>query len=208
MSLYGFFNRKSWGYQNCWGNKVSPQIWMSEVDGPETSQHLFDPYSLDHVTWGCLQYIVIPINGVLLTKHGFWIYFLINVAVAVTWELCENSACAIYYFRSSKVDPQYVGDSVVNSISDVFCMSFGWWISIVLFTYTHWYYYLIFVVCVQALATYFGVGIIPTFYRVFKGICACQPKEKNTLHSQDDKNNNNNANDKSDNNNTSTDAQV
>ena len=37
----------------CW----QPRLWISEANGPHTSQHLLDPYSLSHLQHGLLLFL-------------------------------------------------------------------------------------------------------------------------------------------------------
>mmetsp|Transcript_68533 Transcript_68533/g.61572 ORF Transcript_68533/g.61572 Transcript_68533/m.61572 type:complete len:217 (-) Transcript_68533:79-729(-) len=185
-SLYGFWNRKSWGWQNCWGNKLSPKIWYSKADDDDTSQHLLDPYSFDHFAFGVIQYMVIPPYGAgqycvyqpltFGNEDGSnfpWQWFLINVSIHLSWELGENTPCIIYYFRQSGVDPVYVGDSVINSIGDMIVNALGYIITWLLVEYVAWWTPIILLVLLQLLSWYLGAGFIMVLIRIIKDCCKC-----------------------------------
>lgn len=83
-----------WGWQNCWGNKLSPLIWYGKADDDDTSQHLLDPYSFDHMTSGIVQYMVFPPGGTGVSRFNddtstIWMWFGINIALHAFWEFCE-----------------------------------------------------------------------------------------------------------------------
>merc|ERR1719242_944009 len=142
MSCLCQFRGQSWGWRNVWGTPNTDEdgnedgtytrkFWVGLADDQGTSQHCFDPYSLDHFTSAVFQYIVIPPGGpgqyCISQSINFgnsdgttfpWQWFLINSCLHFLWEIGENLPCCIYYFRASGVDPVYYGDSVVNSITD------------------------------------------------------------------------------------------
>jgi hypothetical protein len=79
--------------------------------GKDSSRQLWDLYSPSHII------------------HGFAFYWMFGVLwqailVECLWEMLENSSFIINRYRkTSSVD--YTGDTVLNSLSDVGCMSFG-----------------------------------------------------------------------------------
>ena len=192
-SLYGFCNRKSWGWQNCWGNKLSPLIWYGKADDDDTSQHLLDPYSLDHFTTGVIQYIIAPPYGpgqycafgeewTFGNKDGTnfpWQWFLINVSGHTAWEIFENTPCCIYYFRQSGVDPAYVGDSVINTIGDMIVNAIGYILTWALVEFVGWWTPIILLVALQIISWRMGAGFIMVTIRAFKDCCCPSDQQEN-----------------------------
>ena len=170
MLVVWFLEPRKLGWQNLWGNKEPAKLVYCKADDDETSQHLLDPYSLDHLTAGMMQYIVIPPGGPLTKLAGMrqrsnlqrvlW-WFVINLVVHVLWEFVENTPCVIYYLRSSAVDPAYIGDSVINSISDLILAMAGYWLSYLLWDLADmWYLLLLAVLLVQMVSAYLGSGFL------------------------------------------------
>ena len=190
-SLYGFWNRESWGWQNCWGNELNPLIWYGKADQSDTSQHLFDPYSLDHLTSGVIQYILLPPYGpgqycvdqslTFDNPNGTkfpWEWFLINVGGHTLWELIENTPCCIAYFRTSGVDPAYVGDSVINTIGDIIVNAIGYILTWALVEFGGWWTPIILLIVLQLISWYMGAGFIMIAFRALKD-CFCPDENDN-----------------------------
>lgn len=97
-------------------------FWVSDVNGNENSQQVFDWYSPSHVIHGMLLYA-----GVWLLARGKW---PLGAALAVTvglesaWEVLENSPIVIDRYRQTMA-AGYVGDSVLNSVCDILCCAAG-----------------------------------------------------------------------------------
>jgi len=159
LSLHGFWDKKSWGWQNIWGNKEPPRIWVSEIDSTETSQHLFDPFVFDHITGGALLYILIPWGGIdFRSKDNHMLeYFFISFCLHVLHELIENTACVIYWFRS--FDYKYTGDSFINSVGDVMGGVAGWWLAYHCFRNGGWKYYILLLIIAQTISSLCGSGV-------------------------------------------------
>lgn len=107
------------------------------VDTPDNSQELLDWYSLSHVIHGLGFY------GILHLVARRWplsVRALVATLVEVGWEVVENTPFIIDRYREATISLDYFGDSVVNSVSDVLAMLFGFslarvlpvWASVVL----------------------------------------------------------------------------
>lgn len=101
------------------------KLWYGSTEGPHTSQYLFDPWSFTHIEHGLLLYWLIV--GV----YGFSGDFIPALTVAVffecLWEMIENSNWGIKRYR--KTDQGYFGDSVLNSLGDIFSAFLGFWLA-------------------------------------------------------------------------------
>ncbi|HZD89499.1 MAG TPA: DUF2585 domain-containing protein [Pseudolabrys sp.] len=98
------------------------RLWAGDVLGPENSQQLLDWYSFSHVIHGIgfyfLLWLVAPRTPVLLR-------LALAVGIEVSWELIENTPSIIGRYRQQALAQGYVGDSIVNSLSDTCCAIFG-----------------------------------------------------------------------------------
>jgi hypothetical protein len=119
---------------------LQPRLWISESDGPHTSQHLLDPYSLSHLQHGLLFFLALAAllpdrstdgspsddrRAVHRRVTRFWIATLLECA----WEVFENSAFAIERYRAATAARGYTGDSVWNSLGDVLSCVLGYLIA-------------------------------------------------------------------------------
>jgi hypothetical protein len=108
----------------CKFNDYSP--WSSDAWGKHNSQHLFDPYSFTHVLHGVLYFWI---AGLIFRKLSFAWRFLIAVFAECAWEIFENTNFVIERYRAATLALDYYGDSVFNSLGDIFCCAFGFWLA-------------------------------------------------------------------------------
>lgn len=101
-------------------------LWYDDPWGPEGSQHLFDWYSPSHLIHGILFYAAL---WLVLPRLALRWRFLLAVVVECAWELVENSDAVIERYRTATVSKDYLGDSVLNSVTDVLCMAAGFWLA-------------------------------------------------------------------------------
>ena len=95
-------------------------LWGSV--GPRQSQMLADWYSPSHLVHGFLFY------GVLHLLARRWTVerrFLVALFVEAAWEVIENTPAVIDRYRESTIALGYVGDSIVNNMSDIAMMAVG-----------------------------------------------------------------------------------
>lgn len=102
------------------------KLWVNGANGPETSQQLFDWYSLSHVLHGILFWLGLR----FLNRRAGWhlstlTLFTLAMLLECSWELLENSPIIIERYRQTAIANGYVGDSVLNSLSDIACMALG-----------------------------------------------------------------------------------
>jgi hypothetical protein len=100
------------------------------VQSSENSQHLSDWYTPSHIIHGFIFYGI----GHLLRKK--WpALFPLGVAVSMAilaegaWEVMENSSTIIDRYREVTISYGYAGDSIVNSLADIFWMILGFFIA-------------------------------------------------------------------------------
>jgi hypothetical protein len=96
--------------------------WDGNIWSSENSQRLADPYSFSHIVHGMLFYAVLwLVARKLPVRHRL----LIALALEAGWEMLENSPFIINRYREATISLGYVGDSVLNSLSDVLMMAIG-----------------------------------------------------------------------------------
>ncbi len=98
-------------------------LWAGDAWSSDNSQHLFDPYSFTHVLHGFV------FCGLLAWVCGGRVSWQGRLALAVVieacWEVIENSAFVINRYREATLALGYQGDTVINSVGDIFACALG-----------------------------------------------------------------------------------
>jgi len=102
------------------------KFWEGEVLSSGNSQHLFDWYTFSHVIHGFVFYWILTLTAPRLSLR--W-RLLLALGVEVTWEVVENTPWLIDHYRQQALAQGYVGDSVINSISDTLAAALGFLIA-------------------------------------------------------------------------------
>lgn len=119
------------------------KLWHGVVQSSENSQHITDWYSPSHLIHGLLFYFFAHILWRRWRLFGgLPARWALPIAVAFEgfWEVLENTPFIINRYREVTVSWGYVGDSIVNSMSDIGWMIVGFllasrlpaWASVVL----------------------------------------------------------------------------
>jgi hypothetical protein len=97
-------------------------LWEGNIWSSEQSQRLADPYSFTHVVHGFLFYALL-----WLAARRLPVRYRLAAAVALeaAWEVLENSPIIIDRYRAVTIALGYVGDSILNSMSDILMMVIG-----------------------------------------------------------------------------------
>jgi hypothetical protein len=104
--------------------------WDGNVWGSENSQRVADAYSFSHIIHGMLFYALMWLIARYLperwrTKFTMPYRLLGALLIEGGWELLENSPLIINRYREATIALGYVGDSVLNSLSDIFMVVIG-----------------------------------------------------------------------------------
>jgi hypothetical protein len=110
-------------------------LWEGDIWSSEQSQRLVDPYSFSHVVHGFLFYALL---WLVARRVPLRYRLVLAVALEAAWEILENSPIIINRYRAVTISLGYVGDSILNSMSDVLMMAIGfalasrlrWWASV------------------------------------------------------------------------------
>lgn len=108
--------RVSWCQEGDW------MPWSWDIWTPHNSQHVLDPYAFTHVLHGILEFWLI---GLVFRKMPMAWRLVLAVAIEGTWEVVENSTFIIERYRTVTLSLDYFGDSIINSIADMFCCTTG-----------------------------------------------------------------------------------
>jgi len=96
---------------------IETDIWSSEQ-----SQRLLDPYSASHLVHGFLFYAFLRLAA---PRASIGARLVAAIALEASWEILENSPIIINRYRAVTIAQGYVGDSVLNSVSDVIMAATG-----------------------------------------------------------------------------------
>ncbi|NQW04209.1 MAG: DUF2585 family protein [Acidobacteria bacterium] len=96
---------------------LEADIWSSSQ-----SQRVLDPYSFTHVLHGFLFYGLL---WLVARKAPVSTRLFAAVALEAAWEILENSPIVIDRYRAVTIAQGYIGDSILNSVSDIFMAAFG-----------------------------------------------------------------------------------
>ena len=108
----------------CQAGDYAPWSW--DVWSTHNSQHIIDAYSFTHILHGVVEFWLISL---LLPRLPLAWRFFIAVFVESTWEVVENTSYVIQRYREATMSLDYFGDSVINSVADIFCCALGFWIA-------------------------------------------------------------------------------
>ncbi len=96
--------------------------WEADIWSNENSQRFADAYSFSHIIHGILFYAVL---WLVARKVPVRYRLFIALIVEALWEVMENSPLIIDRYRAVTISLGYVGDSVLNSTSDILMMAIG-----------------------------------------------------------------------------------
>ena len=102
------------------------KIWHGIVASSENSQHVADWYTPSHVIHGVGFYLL---TWLIARRLPLEVRFIVAVVLESAWEVFENTPFVINRYRAATISLEYYGDSVVNSVSDIASMMFGFWMA-------------------------------------------------------------------------------
>ncbi len=102
------------------------KLWHGQTMSPENSQHLSDWYTPSHILHGILFYWGL---SAVAARLSFGWRLALATAIECAWEIVENTDALIERYRGVTVSLDYFGDSVINSVADIFAMVAGFWLA-------------------------------------------------------------------------------
>ena len=100
----------------------SVKLWHGAVVSSENSQHISDWYTPSHIIHGFFFYMILRY---LLPKWPVRSRILVAVLLEGAWEIVENTDAIINHYREATISADYYGDSILNSVSDLFAAMIG-----------------------------------------------------------------------------------
>ena len=97
-------------------------VWSGDPWSSDNSQHLLDPYSFTHVLHGFVLCGLLALIAPRLSP--VWQLWL-AVSIEALWEVVENSEFVIRRYREETAALGYQGDTIVNSLADIFLCGLG-----------------------------------------------------------------------------------
>jgi hypothetical protein len=110
-----------------WKCACSDLVWTSDAWGSHTSQLFLDPYSFTHILHGVMFAGVLAL---LIRRLAASWRFVTAIAMECAWEMIENSNAVIQHYRQATAALGYDGDTVLNSLGDIFCCGIGFLIAV------------------------------------------------------------------------------
>ncbi len=100
--------------------------WDGNIWGSENSQRVADAYSFSHIIHGMAFYAFL---WLVARKVPVKYRFVMALVMEAAWELFENSPFIINRYREATIAQGYVGDSILNSLSDIGMVAIGFLIT-------------------------------------------------------------------------------
>lgn len=98
------------------------KFWEGAVFSIGNSQHLTDWYTFSHLIHGFLFYLAV---WAVFPRMPVAQRFAIALGIEVGWEVMENTPWVIDHYREQALAAGYMGDSIINSVSDTLAMILG-----------------------------------------------------------------------------------
>ena len=110
-----------------WKCACSGLLWTSDAWGSKTSQLFLDPYSFTHILHGLMFAGLLTL---LIRRLSTNWRLVTAIAMECAWEMIENSSAVIQHYRQATAALGYDGDTVLNSLGDIFCCGIGFLIAV------------------------------------------------------------------------------
>lgn len=112
------------------------KLWEGVVSSSGTSQHISDWYTFSHIIHGIVFFFLF---SYFFPRSSIGVRLLAAIALEIGWEILENTPMVIEHYRQQALARGYVGDSILNSVSDTIAMIAGfvaaarlrWWIVLI-----------------------------------------------------------------------------
>ena len=102
-------------------------LWTSDAWSSQTSQLFLDPYSFTHVLHGLMFAGLLALT--IRNLSTSW-RLVLAIAIESAWEMIENTNTVIDRYREATAALGYQGDTVLNSMGDIFCCGVGFLLAV------------------------------------------------------------------------------
>ena len=102
------------------------RLWVGEVFSSENSQQLTDWYTYTHLIHGFGFYLLL---WILAPRTSLALRFALAIGLEASWEIIENTPFVIERYRQIALAQGYVGDSVINSVTDTLTGAAGFFLA-------------------------------------------------------------------------------
>ena len=102
-------------------------FWSGDIWSNQNSQQLADPYTFTHIVHGVIFYFLLWLA--FGKRLPAWARLLLAVLLESGWEILENSNFVINRYREATISLDYYGDSIFNSIANIWAMVLGFWLA-------------------------------------------------------------------------------
>ncbi|MBI4128822.1 MAG: DUF2585 family protein [Parcubacteria group bacterium] len=103
-----------------------PEIWSGDTVSNQNSQQLADPYTFTHVLHGIGFFVLL---WLVARRLPLGIRIILAIAIESAWEIFENTSFVIERYRAATISLDYYGDSILNSVGDIFTAAIGFWLA-------------------------------------------------------------------------------
>ena len=106
----------------CPYNDRLSNLYIDKPDDKFTSLSLFDIYSFTHISHGMILFVIL--NYIFKEKKISMLF--ITLGWGILWEIIENTDYVLNKYRKNNIlQRDYFGDSLINSIGDIFSAFVG-----------------------------------------------------------------------------------
>ena len=102
------------------------RFWVGSVFSSGNSQHVADWYTLSHIVHGIL---IVLLGRAVLPSGSRLIPLAVAIITGVGWEIVEHTDWVLNKFRAATLYQGYLGDSVLNAVSDYLWMLGGFFVA-------------------------------------------------------------------------------
>ncbi|MCX7289502.1 MAG: DUF2585 family protein [Rhodobacterales bacterium] len=105
------------------------RLWVNSIWSNENSQQFADWYSLSHAILGML---IALIGRGLAPRVPYAVILALVLVIGVGWEIIEHTDMVLDRFRGQTIYQGYMGDTVLNAVSDYIFMLAGFFTAMAL----------------------------------------------------------------------------